>query len=1580
MLGSPAGPGGPSQRGLWPLAPAPPNSTTGFPTDGLGKYGVYSLFSGGPAFGSALYSHASTIGRFASGHIQQTGTNTFHAAHKVADSLFSATGYAFGAPTTPPGSPYSPVPLAQVELYAKGFSNNIIIQDFPTSPKKIQITEKRCDEKCCMGQKAQRTCHGLTSPVKKIHEVTTTGCSRTNPIEWTGVNVKKEPGTLCQLTEITARASPVVKVEVTSPTQKSIGDHIVNGSSPLNVNGAQIPVGIAVARQRVQHEVVASPSLPPAGLLTTVNVGGGAQIKEIDNAGSVASMAAGTSGAVAGGGTMLQCGDDRTSGLAAWQLGGNHNQTMTTPTLWQYPAPIPVESMVPLPVPTMPPVGFQLIRDPTSGGIFLLPTTTGIEPLQQTVVWPSYPQPSPVLLPSLSSMPPPPLQLLSSASSDYLSSSTTLHQHTQTHSTRLVAVTTDAKRKIPLPLPATTLIKIETDGTLDQTKTLQAVSTIANSTGTVFTDQSVPPLVTTHVIYQHPTTNLIVSQTPVLSADNTSCRSQATSPVTAGLTPPPETMQIHEEEHVTVVSTVQDASNQTDIPICSEDDNTAHTISDVIGVEKIKEIVKNDVQESNIIHQPQIDSEHKVLEQSEPKIEEVEDNCEDQQPDISGLELLSNSIEEFERAKQPIEETSLSETSLENSSVISSEESIENKETNHQVAMNVDDTLGGLDLLCALAEQRIMEENIEKPEKKSRRDKHKDKEHKKRKKKHSSDEPRKKKLKSDKHRSEDRHKDREHRKKEKKHSFDYEKEKSSNECSCQYKHYKTPESEQEVKRFLESKARQGYCCQGDWPCMNAMELDMRTKLAELQKEYREKQKELSKLKPKKHEGSKKKFRKKSNHSESSIPPLPNHVSQNESLVVQNSQSTESLKRRHSQSDSSPEKHFSSSKKRKVGRPKRLMSTGEVVATETIVAKKLKNNFVGCLLAAKEKLKQQSNNDSHESTPPRYVEEPYTHKLKRIKNNNNILMSEIKSSKIRPKLKAEATVKTEVEDDEINDWQEELYEDHSVPFTEAIKEDNNFLYEEEKENTVSTTEIVEKESPPVPSNPCTLTDAHLETDKLRVLTAMGGLFYAGQLNAIEPPDVYSITLDGERGNRPHIMSREEILRDAIVEVAPKSTEELPVGTRLCAYWSQQYRCLYPGSAAEPGTPDPQLDEKFVSVEFDDGDSGRIALQDIRLLPPNYPIIEYDPNPLLSLSKRRRRISTSVSTDEKQQSEVFMKVTFPEPLSTITEQAATEFERYKEKKRLKKKKKEKSEDKKKKKKHKCTDEYCKHKKHHKKHKRHRKHHDKSDRSRTDSPKGEFICQIISGNDDFVIEKLEAEEKENLNLESNKKILEDEFSHQSSVDDFPNYEAPANPDDEVTMDDILEDKKAKKLRDRQESCESRSKMSAFLPARQLWHWSGKGYKRPRAKGKSKKCFYKSIERGKESITVGDAAVFLSTGKPDRPYIGTIQNMWELCGKMIVRVKWFYHPEETIGCPKNLQYPGALFESPHCDENDVQTISHKCEVLPLKEYTARLGDDPARYATIYENNDIYYLAGSYIPGSETLKMEPGIPFTGPE
>lgn len=71
---------------------------------------------------------------------------------------------------------------------------------------------------------------------------------------------------------------------------------------------------------------------------------------------------------------------------------------------------------------------------------------------------------------------------------------------------------------------------------------------------------------------------------------------------------------------------------------------------------------------------------------------------------------------------------------------------------------------------------------------------------------------------------------------------------------------------------------------------------------------------------------------------------------------------------------------------------------------------------------------------------------------------------------------------------------------------------------------------------------------------------------------------------------------------------------------------------------------------------------------------------------------------------------------------------------------------------------------------------------------------------------------------------------------------------------------------------------------------------------------------------------------------------------------------------------FQGGLFESPHFDENDVQTISHKCDVVPLAEYKQKLDREPHRLVTVYDQNDIYYLAGFYDPTSMTISFEPDI------
>ena len=165
--------------------------------------------------------------------------------------------------------------------------------------------------------------------------------------------------------------------------------------------------------------------------------------------------------------------------------------------------------------------------------------------------------------------------------------------------------------------------------------------------------------------------------------------------------------------------------------------------------------------------------------------------------------------------------------------------------------------------------------------------------------------------------------------------------------------------------------------------------------------------------------------------------------------------------------------------------------------------------------------------------------------------------------------------------------------------------------------------------------------------------------------------------------------------------------------------------------------------------------------------------------------------------------------------------------------------------------------------------------------------------------------------------------------------------------------------------------------VTGRPLWNWADEGYRRPGSKGKAKKLFHRSVARDNETLNVGDCAVFLSTARVDRPYIGQVELLWETWnGNMMVKVKWFYHPEEieTTGGTVDLRVPGGLFQSPHTDENDVQTISHKCSVLPLKEYSKMMISDPVKRKKIYTSSDTYYLAGSYDPTAMSVNFQPGV------
>ncbi|XP_072156002.1 uncharacterized protein [Bemisia tabaci] len=754
---------------------------------------------------------------------------------------------------------------------------------------------------------------------------------------------------------------------------------------------------------------------------------------------------------------------------------------------------------------------------------------------------------------------------------------------------------------------------------------------------------------------------------------------------------------------------------------------------------------------------------------------------------------------------------------------------------------------------------------------------------------------------------------------------------------------------------------------------------------------------------------------------------------------------------------------SSSQKRKVGRPRKHTDNNFNNLTETLVSKTprvtSKNNLVGLIISSKTHQNSRFKCDKSSVSSEKCFKQTLSRDgspVNRLSGTSKISSSissdhdeEYKPNKIRPKLKAEAKVKSWVgEEDDVLDWTSSMSpDDHQNGFGNSMSPKVDFTPRSSLKNKSPLSPHACNRKPVVPptkkmkpmsevhaklelkkSSPeavitkhdsncqpliadeslsCSITPEHLSADKLplRALINIGGLFYAGQLTAIEPPDLYGLTLDGERGHRSHIHTREEILNQAVLEV--KLSRMLPVGSRVCAYWSQQYRCLYPGTVAPSSSPTQHeiknSAEKFISVEFDDGDSGRISVEDVRLLPQSYPTMVYDPNPLLTLGKRKRRISSmSCESNPKDRS---LEEVSPLSASDARESSSTiipspdfhvnggirlgdspmhkHSEDYKERKRLKKRYRRKhgsSDDssnsslKRERKRHRSSSNESKDKsKRHHKHKR--KRHKHKHQNNVENVRNESSSPSLSPATDFKGKKTDDEEQELLLISSPSP------SHEasSSLDKVGKHSSSNATDPGVDKKSPKVEKdvhsEPKKKKERQHSTENSSKMAPFLPARRLWSWAGKGYRRPGAKGRGKKEYYKSIQRGSEIITVGDCAVFLSTGRPDRPYIGRIEAMWESWGSsMVVKVKWFYHPEETIGCNQELPFPGGLFESPHFDENDVQTISHKCDVVPLAEYKQKLDREPHRLVTVYDQNDIYYLAGFYDPTSMTISFEPDI------
>ncbi|XP_057391859.1 BAH and coiled-coil domain-containing protein 1 isoform X3 [Balaenoptera acutorostrata] len=769
------------------------------------------------------------------------------------------------------------------------------------------------------------------------------------------------------------------------------------------------------------------------------------------------------------------------------------------------------------------------------------------------------------------------------------------------------------------------------------------------------------------------------------------------------------------------------------------------------------------------------------------------------------------------------------------------------------------------------------------------------------------------------------------------------------------------------------------------------------------------------------------------------------------------------------------------------------------------------------------------------------------------------------------------------------------------------EDSSSLSEEEEEEEEEASGPLSAEQSAALARSCTIHKEDLQDGLPVLIPKEDSLLYAGSVRTLQPPDIYSIVIEGERGNRQRIYSLEQLLQEAVLDVRPQSSRYLPPGTRVCAYWSQKSRCLYPGSVVRGASSDEEEDLDSVVVEFDDGDTGHIAVSNIRLLPPDFKIQCTEPSPALLVSSSCRRTKKSsceapppgeatapslspkahdgpeasktsgkksVGKDKAGKAELLASGTKPSagasdhflgrrgsPLLSWSAVAQTKRKavaaaaaggkgpgvlqnlfqlngstkklRAREAlfpvhsvaapvfgngfradsfsslassyapfvggagpglpggahKLLRAKKAERAEAEKggrrraggeflvkldhegvtspKSKNCKALhagdkdvgprpgrplpspsyghpalvgkdrkgrspvhplpmglalrkfagqaeyplpcDSDC-----------HSSYSDEeedgpglapgvpsrflarlsvsssSSGSSTSSSSGSLSTSSLCSSDDEGSSYSSDEEDPALLLQTclthpvPALLAQPEALRAKGAGPHPHAQrcflsraavagggvgaGPSGGRPRLKRKEALSFSKAKELSRRQRlpSVENRPKISAFLPARQLWKWSGNPTQRRGMKGKARKLFYKAIVRGKETLRIGDCAVFLSAGRPNLPYIGRIESMWESWGSnMVVKVKWFYHPEETkLGKRQSDGKQNALYQSCHEDENDVQTISHKCQVVGREQY-----EQMTRSRKYQDRRDLYYLAGTYDPTTGRLVTADGVP-----
>ena len=137
---------------------------------------------------------------------------------------------------------------------------------------------------------------------------------------------------------------------------------------------------------------------------------------------------------------------------------------------------------------------------------------------------------------------------------------------------------------------------------------------------------------------------------------------------------------------------------------------------------------------------------------------------------------------------------------------------------------------------------------------------------------------------------------------------------------------------------------------------------------------------------------------------------------------------------------------------------------------------------------------------------------------------------------------------------------------------------------------------------VPSRCFHLTPDQITTN-MEILMPNQGLVYEGTVQSLPDfDDLLLIRLNHER--RTYLIPIHDLCRFSCPKMIPPDFATLAKGSRVCAYWSTSLRGLHPAKVRK--LPSDTDQSSMVTLRFDDGDTGLIKLDEIRLLPESYQI--------------------------------------------------------------------------------------------------------------------------------------------------------------------------------------------------------------------------------------------------------------------------------------------------------------------------------------------------------------------------------------